>query len=369
MDLAQGDRLGPYEVLSPLGAGGMGEVYKARDTRLNRTLALKVLPSTASNEERRRRFIREAKAASSLNHPNIVHIYDIGEDAGRRFIAMEYVAGVTLQKKIGASGLAMSELLTYAVGIADALATAHSAGIVHCDLKPANVMVTTDGVAKVLDFGVAKLVEPVDVDAVTRTEAGGLTGDQALGGTLAYMSPEQALGKPIDRRSDIFSFGTVLYEMATGRRAFQRESSVATLTAIIQEEPRRMTSVMRECPAELDDVVSRCLRKDPSRRFQHMDDVKVALLELKERNGATRTTRDTGGARHRRSLRAQIAWVIVPARRSTSPPFGRSHSMSASRPIPRCLRTASSWRLPPIGREPACSISGFSSFQGASRFG
>src|SRR6266852_3024439 len=282
MALSAGTRLGPYEILSLLGSGGMGEVYKARDTRLDRVVALKILPPTALKSGRERRFIQEARAASSLNHPNIVHIYDVGEENGTHFIAMEYVAGVTLQKKIG-RGLGLPELLNYAIDMASALARAHAAGIVHRDLKPSNVMITTEGGAKILDFGVAKLLDPADdPETVTQTDVASRTGDNLPVGSVAYMSPEQAECRAIDARSDIFSFGAVVYEMATGSRAFPGDSTASTLAAVLREEPVPMARVASELPAELQRVVFRCLRKDPARRFQHMDDVGVALQELKE---------------------------------------------------------------------------------------
>jgi hypothetical protein len=266
-----------------LGAGGMGEVYRARDTRLDRVLALKILsPATALKSGGERRFIQEARAASSLNHPNIVHIYDIGEENGTHFIAMEYVAGVTLQKKIG-RGLGLSELLSYAIDMASALARAHAAGIVHRDLKPSNVMITTEGVAKILDFGVAKLLESdEDPQTLTQTDVTLRTGANLPVGSVAYMSPEQAECRAIDARSDIFSFGAVVYEMATGSRAFPGDSTASTLASILREEPVPIATIASDLPAELQRVVIRCLRKDPARRFQHMDDVAVALRELKE---------------------------------------------------------------------------------------
>jgi serine/threonine protein kinase len=218
MSLAAGTRLGPYEVLGLIGSGGMGEVYKARDTRLDRTVAIKVLPAEkVADPERRHRFVQEAKAASALNHPNIVTIYDIGQTDGIDFIAMEYVAGKTLEQVIPRHGMRLNEALRYAVQMADALAKAHAAGIIHRDLKPGNVMVTDEGQIKVLDFGLAKLTEagPLGNDEPTRTMKPA-TEEGTIVGTVAYMSPEQAEGKKVDARSDIFSFGAVLYEMLTG---------------------------------------------------------------------------------------------------------------------------------------------------------
>src|SRR5207244_78231 len=207
-----------YEIVETLGRGGMGVVYKARDTHLDRFVAIKVLPpEKVADADRKRRFVQEAKAASALNHPNIVHIYDIAEADGVQFIAMEYVAGKTLGELIGRKGLRLNEALKYAVQIADALAKAHSAGIIHRDLKPSNIMVTENGLVKVLDFGLAKLAETATGEfgetATVRAPEGPNTEEGAIVGTTAYMSPEQAEGKKVDARSDIFSFGSVLYEM------------------------------------------------------------------------------------------------------------------------------------------------------------
>jgi tRNA A-37 threonylcarbamoyl transferase component Bud32/tetratricopeptide (TPR) repeat protein len=269
-----------YEVLEKLGEGGMGVVYKARDARLKRFVALKVLPpEKVTDPERKRRFVQEARAASALNHPNIVTVYDIDQAEGVDFIAMEYVEGKTLGELIGRKGLKLSEALKYAVQIADALAKAHAAGIVHRDLKPGNVMVTGDGRVKVLDFGLAKLTEtpPAGPEDSTLTERQS-TELGLIVGTAAYMSPEQAEGKKVDARSDIFSFGSVLYEMLTGRRAFRRDSPALTLAAILHLEPAPLPD---GTPQELERVVARCLRKDPARRFQHIGDVKVELEEVK----------------------------------------------------------------------------------------
>ncbi len=279
MPVSPGTRLGPYEILDLLGAGGMGEVYRARDTRLHRTVAVKVLSAEAvADPERKRRFMQEAKAASALNHPNIVTIYDIGASGGTDFIAMEYVAGKPLNQALAPGGPGLRPLLQFAAQIAAALAQAHAAGIIHRDVKPTNVMVTADGLVKVLDFGLAKLTEPVGGDGMTRTrleapptEAG------AILGTAAYMSPEQAEGKRIDARSDIFSFGVVLYEMVTGRRPFSGDSAVSTLAAVLREDPAPASHLRRDLPPEVETIISRCLRKDPGRRFQHMDEVKAAL--------------------------------------------------------------------------------------------
>jgi Tol biopolymer transport system component/tRNA A-37 threonylcarbamoyl transferase component Bud32 len=271
-----GQRLAHYQIVEKLGEGGMGVVYKARDTHLDRFVAIKVLPpERVADPSRKSRFVQEAKAASALNHPNIVTIHDIATDAGHDFIAMEHIEGRTLADLIGRKGLPLNQALKIGIQIADALAKAHAKGIIHRDLKPTNVMVTTDGVAKVLDFGLAKLTEvrPEDETLTLRTEEGSILG------TAAYMSPEQAQGKVLDARSDIFSFGSVLYEMATGRRAFESDSKMSTLAAIINREPKPLTGVV---PAGLERLIQKCLRKDPARRFQHIDDVKSVLEDLKE---------------------------------------------------------------------------------------
>ena len=283
-----GRTISHYQVVEKLGEGGMGVVYRAVDTRLNRAVAIKVLPREATADaEHHRRFVQEARAASALNHPNIGTVYDIDVDSGVWFIAMEYVAGRTLDRAIGRKGLSVGAALTYAIQIADALAAAHVAGIVHRDLKPANVMITDAGRVKVLDFGVSKLVERADAAGLGATAA--VTADVAprteegtIIATVAYMSPEQAEGKKVDARSDIFSFGSLFYEMLTGRRAFQGETKVSTLSAILVTEPPPASAITDGVPRELDRIIAHCLRKDPARRFQHLDDVKTLLEQLKE---------------------------------------------------------------------------------------
>ena len=279
-----GKTLGHYEITEKLGEGGMGAVYKARDARLDRFVALKVLPAEmVADPDRKRRFAQEARSASALNHPSIVTIYDIGSADGVDFIAMEHVAGRTLAASIDRKGMPLAEVLKCAVQIGDALSAAHAAGLVHRDLKPANVMVTDKGLVKVLDFGLAKLTEPAPVDesAVTET-ARPLTQLGVIVGTVAYMSPEQAEGKKVDARSDIFSFGTVLYEMVTGRRPFVGDTGPATMAAILAKEPDPPSSLVGQLPFELDRAILRCLRKEPERRWQTMADLTVALQELKE---------------------------------------------------------------------------------------
>jgi serine/threonine protein kinase len=280
-----GRKLLHYEILEKLGEGGMGSVWKARDTHLGRLVAIKLLAAhNVADASRKHRFVQEAHAASALNHPNIVVIHDIATADGTDFIVMELVAGVTLDRRIPRSGMKLGELLDIAIQIADALAAAHAASIVHRDLKPANIMITGEGRVKLLDFGLAKLSEPVEgisEEDATRT-ARPNTEEGAILGTIAYMSPEQAEAKHVDARSDIFSFGAVLYELATGRRAFQGESKMQTLSAILRENPRPASEIAPGVPRDLDKIISRSLRKDPARRFQSAADLKVALAELRE---------------------------------------------------------------------------------------
>jgi serine/threonine protein kinase/Tol biopolymer transport system component len=291
-----GETLLHYRITEKIGEGGMGTVYKAIDTHLDRPVAVKVLPADrVSDPERKQRFIQEAKAASALRHPNIVVIHDIAFDSGRDFMVMEFVEGQSLHHLIGRKGLKLNEALGYAVQIADGLAKAHAAGIIHRDLKPTNIMVTDDGLVKILDFGLAKLMEDAPTGGAPNAEAGAAGPTLTMGrlekprteegyilGTAAYMSPEQAEGKKIDSRSDIFSFGTVLYEMLTGRRAFHRDSQIKTLAAVLNEEPPPATAANEALPPEVERILNRCLRKDPQRRWQTMSDLKVALQELKE---------------------------------------------------------------------------------------
>jgi serine/threonine protein kinase/Tol biopolymer transport system component len=280
MALSAGQKLGPYEILVPLGVGGMGEVYRARDPRLRRDVAIKVLSGEfATDADRRGRFEQEARAASALNHHNIVTIHDIGSSDTTIYIAMEFVDGKTLRELLQGGALPTRKILDLGYQIADGLSKAHAAGIVHRDLKPENVMVTKDGVAKILDFGLAKLVktQSEEVSEVpTATHAGTVLG------TVGYMSPEQASGKPLDFRSDQFSLGSILYEMATGKRAFQRGTSAETLTAIIREEVEPVERVNAAAPAPLRWLLERCLQKEPDERYGSTRDLAQDLKNVRE---------------------------------------------------------------------------------------
>ena len=338
MALQPGSHLGPYEILAPLGAGGMGEVYKARDTQLGREVAIKTLPaSRVANEENKRRFLQEARAASALNHPGIVTIHDISRSGEVDYIVMEYVRGRTLDRVIGKHGLGVQESIRYALQMADALARAHAAGIIHRDLKPGNIMVTDDGLVKILDFGLAKLgeVEAIGEGDATRTirmQNSPHTQDGAVVGTVAYMSPEQAEGKKVDARSDIFSFGAVLYEMVTGRRAFTGDSSASTMAAVLKSDPKPPSQVVEGIPRDLERIILRCLRKDPARRFQHATDLKVDLEELKESTGsgesaqpAAKTTKSSKlpwiAAAVALPVLVTVGWLLRPAGEATAPPL------------------------------------------------
>jgi eukaryotic-like serine/threonine-protein kinase len=285
MTVQSGTRLGPYEIQSPLGAGGMGEVYRARDTRLGREVAIKVLPEALSADiGRLRRFEKEAQAASALNHPNIITVYDIGSSGPTSYIAMELVEGVTLRQLLADGPMSLKKLIAIASQVAEGLAKAHGVGIVHRDLKPENVMVTRDGFAKILDFGLAKLTQPEDSSG-GGTQAPTVSGGTEPGivvGTVAYMSPEQALGKPVDFRSDQFSFGSMLYEMVAGRKAFTRASGPETMAAIIREEPEPLSSVAPATPVPLRWIVERCLAKDMEERYASTRDLARDLARLRE---------------------------------------------------------------------------------------
>jgi serine/threonine protein kinase len=306
-----GRTISHYEIQEMLGSGGMGEIYKAHDNRLNRPVAIKVLSPTTAESTGRRRFLQEAQAASALNHPNIITIYDIVSQDGSEFMVMEYVSGKTLADLIPVTGLGVHDTLRYGVQIADALQAAHAAGIVHRDLKPGNVMVNSLGLVKVLDFGLAKFTaretQLTDI-TVTHIDAP-LTVKGSIIGTVSYMSPEQATGKAVDHRSDIFACGLLLYEMVTGRRAFDSDSAVSTLSSILRDDVRPIADLVREVPPEFVQIVGKALRKNPDERWQSMKDLQQALLALKLRS-------DSGTLLVTQVLPPSAARALRPARKT-----------------------------------------------------
>jgi serine/threonine protein kinase/tetratricopeptide (TPR) repeat protein len=313
MDLTPGARLGPYEILAPLGAGGMGEVYQARDPKLNRVIAIKVLPeATAADPDRRARFEREAQSAAALSHPNIVTIHSVEEADGVLFLTMEYVEGKPLSDLIVKGGLPLTQILSLAIPLADAVSAAHQRGITHRDLKPANVMVTADGRPKVLDFGLAKLANasPVD-DGLTGLATAALTGEGRIVGTVAYMSPEQAEGKPIDHRTDIFSLGVMLYELTTGERPFQGDTSISVLSSIIKDSPQSVAALKPSLPHDLSRIIHRCLVKDADHRYQTAKDLRNELEDLKRDTDVRLQTADDLAGVLKRSTESSAIPVIA----------------------------------------------------------
>src|SRR5256885_4321802 len=287
--LSPGPSLSHYRIVSTLGAGGMGEVYLAQDTKLDRRIALKILPADlAANQDRMRRFTQEAKAAAALNHPNIATIHEIGESDGVNFIAMEFIDGATLREKVHREQTDLRKLLRYLQHVAEGLAKAHAAGIVHRDLKPDNIMITRDGHAKILDFGLAKLIEPQPLPGGDSSEVATAVMPQhstpgTVMGTVGYMSPEQAQvkTKEIDQRSDIFSFGCILFEAATGKKPFEGESVIKSLHMLVYESAPPITELNPSAPADLQRVARRCLAKDPNERFQSIKEVAIELKQLR----------------------------------------------------------------------------------------
>jgi eukaryotic-like serine/threonine-protein kinase len=316
MPLSPGIRLGPYEIQATLGAGGMGEVYKARDTRLDRTVAVKIMPAALAHDPQfRERFDREARAISQLDHPNICTLYDVGDEAGTSYLVMQYLEGETLSDRLARGPIPIAEALSIATQIASALDRAHRAGIVHRDLKPGNVMLTKSGAgstgspqAKLLDFGLAKAAGAVsggpELSRLPTTPAG-ITAQGTILGTFQYMSPEQIEGEDADTRADIFAFGAVLYEMVTGKKAFEGKSQASLIGAIMQSEPPPISTLQKMAPTAIDHLVRRCLAKDRDARWQSARDLVIELEWIASGGG---TAAQAGGAapRERRSVR--MAW-------------------------------------------------------------
>jgi eukaryotic-like serine/threonine-protein kinase len=318
--LAKELRLGPYEIQAPLGHGGMGEVYRAIDTRLGRAVAIKVLPrQVAESPARRQRFEREARALASLSHPHICPLYDVGEQDGLPFLVMEALDGETLAARLVRGALPIDQVVRHAIEMADALDHAHRQGVIHCDLKPSNVMLTRSGV-KLLDFGVARLcaTEIAGASHLERPTVQTTTDEETMVGTPQYMAPEQVEGREGDGRTDIFAFGAVVHEMATGRRAFEGRSRAAVIAAVFEHDPEPISSARRPTPEStiaasaretvpplLDNIIARCLAKDPDERWQTAKDLKQALKWISE--GPAETVH----ARRRTSRRDWLAWVTA----------------------------------------------------------
>jgi eukaryotic-like serine/threonine-protein kinase len=310
MPLGPGTRLGPYEIQSALGAGGMGEVYRARDTRLQRDVAIKALPAAfSSDQERLARFEQEARAAAALNHPNILAVHDVGTDDGSPYIVSELLEGETLRERLDGGALPVRKAVDYAIQIAHGLAAAHEKGITHRDLKPENIFLTADGRVKILDFGLAKLTqeEPplAGVSVLPTTPLHTLSG--VVLGTIGYMAPEQVRGQQADHRSDIFGFGAILYEMVSGQRAFRGQTAADTMTAILKEDPPDLHAADRHISSGLERIVDRCLEKNPGARFKSADDLAFALDALSIQSGATGAL-DAAAAPGKRE---RVAWALL----------------------------------------------------------
>src|SRR6266540_506617 len=313
MTIETGAKLGRYEIRLKIGEGGMGEVYLARDTQLGRDVAVKVLPSTYSaDQERLHRFEQKACAASALNHPNILVVHDIGAHDGTTYVVSELLEGETLRKRIGGTPLGQRRAVDYALQIANGLAAAHEKGIVHRDLKPDNIFITNDGRVKILDFGLAKLTQldgnQVQTDIPTRRVN---TDPGVVMGTVGYMSPEQLKGLTVDQRSDIFSFGAILYEMLSGRRAFHGESAAETMSAILKEDPPELSDTNRSVSPALERLVNHCLEKNPEARFHSARDLAFALESLSG-SGPTSAHAAIPAVGWRQMKRRELAaWIVA----------------------------------------------------------
>jgi eukaryotic-like serine/threonine-protein kinase len=358
MALAPGTRLGPYAITTSIGAGGMGEVYKATDTRLGRTVAVKVLPEhVAADLELKQRFEREAKTLAALSHPHICPVFDVGSQDATQFLVMEYLEGETLEQRLKKGALPLDQASQLGIQIADALAAAHRAGIIHRDLKPGNVMLTGMGAArhspqaKLLDFGLAKASAPAVASNLSMlpTTPPGLTQHGTILGTLHYMAPEQVEGKEADARSDIFALGGILYEMATGKKAFDDKSTASVLAAILEREPPSMSVVQPLVPSALDRVVKNYLAKEPERRWQSASDLTDELKWIAE--SGVSATMPSGGA-PRALSRRRMAWLVgvamlaaVAIAGAAAPIEGRGAVWSAGTPMkllePRYFGTGS----------------------------
>src|SRR5579862_3569063 len=289
MLLAPGTMLGPYEIGAPLGAGGMGEVYRARDTRLERTVAVKILPKEMSNDlSRKQRFEREAKTISNLNHPHICVLHDVGHHEGIDYLVMECVEGETLSKRLEKGALPLEQVLRYGAELADALDKAHKNGVIHRDLKPGNIMLTCNG-AKLLDFGLAKPSKGLlsELTMTAQLPSSPVTQEGTILGTFQYMSPEQVEGKELDARSDIFSLGAVIYEMMTGRRAFEGKTQLSVASAILEKDPEPLSQLLPLSPPALGHTVQRCLAKDPDNRWQTARDLAGELAWVAQTSGTS----------------------------------------------------------------------------------
>jgi eukaryotic-like serine/threonine-protein kinase len=363
MPIDRGTRLGPYEVLGPIGAGGMGEVYRARDPRLSRDVAIKVLTTTAAvGQDQLRRFEDEARAAAALNHPNILSVLDVGSHDGSPYVVFELLAGETVSDRLMNGPLPPRKAVEYAVQICDGLAAAHSRGIVHRDLKPSNLFITRDGHVKILDFGLAKLRPALDgAEAAGSTATRTATQPGILFGTLAYISPEQLRGQPADPRSDLFALGATLYEMLAGQPAFQRATPAETISAVLKHEPDAIGApASAAMPPTLESIVRRCLEKDPDERFQSAKDLGFALKGVFSSTPAAGTSIAPPFARPRWPWAAPLVGLVLAAAivvtwfslRLSRPASLRGSHRSPSRPFPvrrshrRFLRTEARSRSP-----------------------